>query len=183
MAARIAFAYRERFHNDFLIDLIGYRRLGHNEGRRAGLHPAADVPGDRGSSLGAQAVGGRAWYERGLIPAELPEQLVPRADERTADGAGPARSRNALQEPHPAPAAARRGAQGAHRGARWTGCSASTASCCACRKVFTCTHAWRASASAAKQMLRPARLARGRLGRWPRSWPWQPSWRMASPSA
>ena len=32
MAARIAFAYRERFHNDFLIDLIGYRRLGHNEG-------------------------------------------------------------------------------------------------------------------------------------------------------
>lgn len=32
MAARVAFAYRERFHNDFLIDLIGYRRLGHNEG-------------------------------------------------------------------------------------------------------------------------------------------------------
>ena len=33
MAARIAFAYRERFENDFMIDLIGYRRLGHNEGR------------------------------------------------------------------------------------------------------------------------------------------------------
>ena len=32
MAARIAFAYRQRFQNDFLIDLIGYRRLGHNEG-------------------------------------------------------------------------------------------------------------------------------------------------------
>ena len=31
-AARIAIAYREQFHNDFLIDLIGYRRLGHNEG-------------------------------------------------------------------------------------------------------------------------------------------------------
>jgi 2-oxoglutarate dehydrogenase E1 component len=31
-AARLAFAYRARFHRDFLIDLIGYRRHGHNEG-------------------------------------------------------------------------------------------------------------------------------------------------------
>jgi 2-oxoglutarate dehydrogenase E1 component len=31
-AARLAFAYRERFQRDFLIDLIGYRRYGHNEG-------------------------------------------------------------------------------------------------------------------------------------------------------
>jgi 2-oxoglutarate dehydrogenase E1 component len=31
-AARIAFAYRARFAKDFLIDLIGYRRYGHNEG-------------------------------------------------------------------------------------------------------------------------------------------------------
>jgi 2-oxoglutarate dehydrogenase E1 component len=30
--ARLAFAYRVRFHRDFLIDLIGYRRHGHNEG-------------------------------------------------------------------------------------------------------------------------------------------------------
>jgi 2-oxoglutarate dehydrogenase E1 component len=31
-AARTAIAYRNRFHKDFLIDLIGYRRYGHNEG-------------------------------------------------------------------------------------------------------------------------------------------------------
>jgi 2-oxoglutarate dehydrogenase E1 component len=31
-AARTAIAYRERFQRDFLIDLIGYRRHGHNEG-------------------------------------------------------------------------------------------------------------------------------------------------------
>ncbi len=30
-SARIAAAYRERFHKDFLIDLVGYRRHGHNE--------------------------------------------------------------------------------------------------------------------------------------------------------
>ncbi|MGH2449383.1 MAG: 2-oxoglutarate dehydrogenase E1 component, partial [Chloroflexota bacterium] len=31
-AARVAFAYRQRYHRDFLIDLVGYRRWGHNEG-------------------------------------------------------------------------------------------------------------------------------------------------------
>jgi 2-oxoglutarate dehydrogenase E1 component len=31
-AARTAFAYRDRYKKDFLIDLIGYRRYGHNEG-------------------------------------------------------------------------------------------------------------------------------------------------------
>jgi 2-oxoglutarate dehydrogenase E1 component len=30
--ARLAFGYRARFHKDFMIDLIGYRRYGHNEG-------------------------------------------------------------------------------------------------------------------------------------------------------
>jgi 2-oxoglutarate dehydrogenase E1 component len=31
-AARLAWAYRHRFQLDFLIDLVGYRRYGHNEG-------------------------------------------------------------------------------------------------------------------------------------------------------
>ncbi|MCP3975265.1 MAG: multifunctional oxoglutarate decarboxylase/oxoglutarate dehydrogenase thiamine pyrophosphate-binding subunit/dihydrolipoyllysine-residue succinyltransferase subunit [bacterium] len=31
-AARIAFEYRSRFHRDVVLDLVGYRRLGHNEG-------------------------------------------------------------------------------------------------------------------------------------------------------
>lgn len=36
-AVRTAFAYRERFHKDFLIDLVGYRRYGHNEGDEPGF--------------------------------------------------------------------------------------------------------------------------------------------------
>jgi 2-oxoglutarate dehydrogenase E1 component len=31
-AIRLAYAYRQRYHHDFMIDLIGYRRWGHNEG-------------------------------------------------------------------------------------------------------------------------------------------------------
>ena len=31
-AARTAFAYRQKFHQDFVVNLIGYRRYGHNEG-------------------------------------------------------------------------------------------------------------------------------------------------------
>ena len=31
-AARTGFAYRHKFHKDFMINLIGYRRYGHNEG-------------------------------------------------------------------------------------------------------------------------------------------------------
>lgn len=32
MAVRLAHAWRQAFHRDFLIDLVGYRRWGHNEG-------------------------------------------------------------------------------------------------------------------------------------------------------
>lgn len=31
LAVRLAFLYRKRYHKDFMIDLIGYRRFGHNE--------------------------------------------------------------------------------------------------------------------------------------------------------
>jgi 2-oxoglutarate dehydrogenase E1 component len=36
-AARLAWEYRSRFRRDFLIDLIGYRRHGHNEGDEPGF--------------------------------------------------------------------------------------------------------------------------------------------------
>ncbi|MEO8521872.1 MAG: 2-oxoglutarate dehydrogenase E1 component [Acidobacteriota bacterium] len=71
-AARLAAAYRERFQRDFLIDLIGYRRHGHNEGdepaftqplmyRKISAHPTvreqwARTLGERGESADAEAL-------------------------------------------------------------------------------------------------------------------------------
>jgi 2-oxoglutarate dehydrogenase complex dehydrogenase (E1) component-like enzyme len=43
--AKLAFAYRERYRKDFVIDLVGYRRWGHNEGDEPAF-AVADVRGD-----------------------------------------------------------------------------------------------------------------------------------------
>ena len=51
IAVRIGMAYRARFHKDFLIDLVGYRRHGHNEGDEPGVYAAGDVSGDQSAFI------------------------------------------------------------------------------------------------------------------------------------
>jgi 2-oxoglutarate dehydrogenase E1 component len=74
-AARLAWEYRAHFGLDFLIDLVGYRRYGHNEGdepsftqpmmyRTIASHPTVR---ERWS---------RTLVEKGTIAADLPERLV-----------------------------------------------------------------------------------------------------------
>jgi 2-oxoglutarate dehydrogenase E1 component len=73
-AARLAIAYRARFQRDFLIDLIGYRRHGHNEGdepaftqplmyRKIASHPTV------------RQVWAHTLSERGAIEAEEAEAI------------------------------------------------------------------------------------------------------------
>ncbi|HVL70227.1 MAG TPA: 2-oxoglutarate dehydrogenase E1 component [Vicinamibacterales bacterium] len=74
-AARLAIAYRKQFQRDFLIDLIGYRRHGHNEGdepaftqplmyRKIAAHPTV------------REIWATTLVERGEIDAARPDELV-----------------------------------------------------------------------------------------------------------
>jgi 2-oxoglutarate dehydrogenase E1 component len=73
-AARLAFAYRARFQRDFLIDLIGYRRHGHNEGDE----PAFTQPvmyQKISSHPTVRQIWAHTLEQRGLIQADAAEAL------------------------------------------------------------------------------------------------------------
>jgi 2-oxoglutarate dehydrogenase E1 component len=102
---RLAMAYRTRFHGDVVIDLIGYRRHGHNEGDE----PAYTQP-EQYQVIGSHPTVRTLWAEKlaregiisaegaGLIQAEVARHLreaqdqVKEEPEETAepeDGSGP----------------------------------------------------------------------------------------------
>jgi 2-oxoglutarate dehydrogenase E1 component len=74
-AARTAFAYRQQFGRDFVLDLIGYRRLGHNEGDE----PAFTQP-LMYQKIQAHPSVRKLWADRlaqaGTVPAEQSEQML-----------------------------------------------------------------------------------------------------------
>ena len=76
-AARLAWAYRARFRRDFLIDLIGYRRHGHNEGDE----PAFTQP-LMYKSVAAHPTVREIWATRvadtGHAPEHSPDDLLKR---------------------------------------------------------------------------------------------------------
>jgi 2-oxoglutarate dehydrogenase E1 component len=74
-AARLGWEYRARFGLDFMIDLVGYRRHGHNEGDE----PSFTQPMMYKAVASHQTVReswARTLVERGTIPPELPDSLV-----------------------------------------------------------------------------------------------------------
>jgi 2-oxoglutarate dehydrogenase E1 component len=92
-AARLAIAYRHRFKRDFLIDLIGYRRYGHNEGdepaftqprmyKKINTHPTV------------RELWARTLVERGTTQQDATEDMVRRSMDslqQTMDGLKPER--------------------------------------------------------------------------------------------
>ncbi len=73
-AARIAVAYRNRFHKDFLIDLIGYRRYGHNEGDEPRFtQPLLYAQIDRHPTV--RKLWADALVQQGVVAADLPQTL------------------------------------------------------------------------------------------------------------
>lgn len=98
---RIASAYREKFHRDFLIDLIGYRRHGHNESDE----PTFTQPLMYDKIQNTPTVRHK-WadtlVQRRKISAEVPEQLVKKEFEKLQTALSSLEPDKALIETRPA---------------------------------------------------------------------------------
>jgi 2-oxoglutarate dehydrogenase E1 component len=99
-AARLAVAYRSRFHRDFLIDLIGYRRHGHNEGDE----PAFTQPlmyqkiAERPT---VREIWGRTLVDRGLVSAEKAAHIYQERASEMQSAYDALRPEQDLVEPEP----------------------------------------------------------------------------------
>ncbi|MGH7498478.1 MAG: thiamine pyrophosphate-dependent enzyme, partial [Gemmatimonadales bacterium] len=83
-AVRLSMAYRDRFHQDILIDLVGYRRHGHNEGDE----PAYTQPRmyERIKSLPpVRELYARALVDQGVMTKEEVERQATEAYQRLVD--------------------------------------------------------------------------------------------------
>lgn len=73
-AVELAFAYRQRFGKDFVVDLIGYRRYGHNEGDEPSFTQPLMY-----EAIGRHPTVRQLWAERlvraGTVGADVPETL------------------------------------------------------------------------------------------------------------
>ena len=63
--AQIAYDYRQEFKRDVVIDIIGYRRQGHNEADDPSYHAAGDVPEDQSDADRGDAVFGTIGAREG----------------------------------------------------------------------------------------------------------------------
>jgi len=99
-AARTAFAYRARFQKDFLIDLIGYRRYGHNEGDEPAFTQPLMYQTIR-EHPSAREQWARTLRERGVIESGWPDERVQQGMEQLRQVYESLQAEEALVEPHP----------------------------------------------------------------------------------
>ena len=74
-AARLAWGYRAKFQRDFVIDLIGYRRHGHNEGDEPSFTQPVLYKKVSGHPT-VRELWAKALASQGTVPAEKAEALV-----------------------------------------------------------------------------------------------------------
>jgi 2-oxoglutarate dehydrogenase E1 component len=74
-AARLSWAYRHKFRLDFLIDLVGYRRYGHNEGDEPSFTQPAIYQIVAGHPTVREQYA-RQLVDRGEMAPDVPESLV-----------------------------------------------------------------------------------------------------------
>ncbi len=99
-AARLAIAYRNEFQRDFLIDLIGYRRHGHNEGDE----PAFTQPvlyQKIASHPTVREIWGRTLVSRGVVASNVPDDLNKKYTEQLQTAMNSLKPEQDFVEPQP----------------------------------------------------------------------------------
>ncbi len=106
--ARMAFAYIERFRKDFLIDLVGYRRWGHNEGDEPSFTQPRmyDVIGTHPT---VRELWARTLEQQGVVTPEAAEAMVQAVTERLEHARHGQDDAEAPREEAPEPGPARSG--------------------------------------------------------------------------
>ena len=74
-AMRLAFAYQDHFHKDVLVDLVGYRRWGHNEGDEPAFTQPAMYDFIRTHPT-VREIYARQLEQEGIVTAQEAEQIV-----------------------------------------------------------------------------------------------------------
>jgi 2-oxoglutarate dehydrogenase E1 component len=101
-AGRLAFAYRAQFQKDFLIDLVGYRRHGHNEGDEPGFtQPVMYRKIEHHPTV--RELWAKTLIQRGTIAESVPEELVRRHMEKLQSVLDSLVPEKSLVEPQPQP--------------------------------------------------------------------------------
>ena len=82
LATQLAIDYRTEFHKDVVVDIVCFRKLGHNEQDTPGADAAADVQEDRQAPGHAQAVRGQAGRAGRASPPTAATSMVERVPRR-----------------------------------------------------------------------------------------------------
>ena len=186
--ACLAFAYQQQFEKDFLIDLIGYRRYGHNELDEPGFTQPLLYETVR-SHPTARQLWADALVEHGVIGADEAEALgaapygASAVDQRLARQRRRTGRRTGRAA---APAAAARHRPPHRHGRAGRRITAINESLKQLPQDFTFYSSRLESAIRGRREAvekAAAQASRPSTGRRPRSWRWPPSWRKASPCA
>ncbi|NTV62968.1 MAG: 2-oxoglutarate dehydrogenase E1 component [Oscillochloris sp.] len=102
-AARMAWAYREKFQKDFLIDLVGYRRWGHNEGDEPEFTQPRMYEKIRNHPT-VREIWARELERRGVITASEAQRLFDDEQQKLQHAFDTVRERQRLSAAAPPPA-------------------------------------------------------------------------------
>ena len=76
LCTQLAMDYRQQFKKDVVVDIVCFRKLGHNEQDTPSADPAADVQEASPQHPGTRKLYGDKLVTQGVLPADWPDEMV-----------------------------------------------------------------------------------------------------------